>query len=228
MLVGGAATATGFVASVVVLVAGMVLGGWSLRRFGEKPTGSSPRATLDERLARGSISLEEYGQRRAVLAERSPSPAGGRGPRAGVLVAVALVVTGLAASTAFAATGTRDGWGSMMGPWMMGGNRGSGGHAAAPVPGARRITVVGDEYSFRPKVLRARAGETVNLRFENRGDQFHTLTISALGFELRADGGKTVTGSLRAPASGSVAIVCAVPGHAEAGMRARLVVAAAS
>lgn len=228
MLVGSAATATGFVASVVVFVAGMVLGAWGLRGIGARASGPSARATLDERLARGSISLEEYGQRRSVLSERSRFREGRQGPRVGVLVAFMLVVAGLAGSTAFAATGTRDGWGSMMGPWMMGGNRVNGGDAAAPVPGGRRIIVVGDEYSFRPKVLRVRPDESVNLRFENRGDQFHTLTISALGFELRADGGKTATGSLRAPASGSVAIACAVPGHAEAGMRARLVVISAS
>lgn len=63
MLVGSAATATGIVASVVVLVSGIALGAWSLRRIGGNPTGAPARAILDERLARGSISLEEYGQR---------------------------------------------------------------------------------------------------------------------------------------------------------------------
>jgi uncharacterized cupredoxin-like copper-binding protein len=228
MLVGSVATATGFVVSVVVLAAGIALGAWCLSRVGRKPTGASARTILDERLARGSISLEEYGQRRAVLTGLHGSPEGWRRPGVSALVAVVLVVAGLAGSAAFAASGTRGGWGPMMGSWMMYGDGGRSGQAAQPVPGARKITVVGTEYFFRPKVVRARPGETVNLRFENRGDQFHTLTISALGFELRAQGGETVTGSLRSPASGSFSIVCAVPGHDEAGMHARFVITSAS
>lgn len=228
MPVGSAATATGFVASVVLLVTGIVLGAWSLIRVAAKPAGPSARTILDERLARGSISLAEYGQRRAVLTEQSPAREGGRRPRAGVLVAVAFTVVGLVGSVAFAVSGTRDKFGPMMGPSMMGRSGHRNGEAAAPVPGAREITVVGDEYSFSPKVVRVRPDETVNVRFENRGDQFHTLTIASLGFELRADGGETVTGSLRLPKSGTYSIVCAVPGHADAGMRARLVATSAS
>ncbi len=227
MVVGSAATATGFVVSLAALVAGIALGIRSLSRVVERRDGPSARAILDERLARGSISLEEYGQRRAVLTEQSPSR-DGRSRHNALVVAVVLTVAGLVGSVAFAAAGTRGGFGPMMGPWMMGGDGGRGGEAAAPVPGARGITVVGNEYSFAPKVLRTRSSETVNVRFENRGAQFHTLTISALRFELRANGGETVTGSLRAPPSGTYSIVCAVPGHADAGMRARLTVTSAS
>ena len=226
MAVGSVTTTTGFIVSVAVLVAGVVLGAWNLRRVLRRATDPSARAILDERLARGSVSIEDYARRRAVLTERSPSLDGRRGPRVGVTIAAALVMAGLAGSAAFAATGTRGGWGPMMGRWMMGGKRGSIGQAAAPVPGARTITVSGDEYSFRPKVVRARPDETLNLRFENRGDLFHTMTISALDFELRAGGSENVTGSLRAPASGNFSIVCVVPGHTEAGMRARLVTSA--
>src|SRR5680860_225545 len=228
MAVGSAATATGFVVSMVVLVAGIVFGVRSLIRAVQMPAGPSARGILDERLARGSISLGEYRQRRVVLTEQSPSREGRRGPGAGVFVAVVLIVVGLTGSVAFAAAGTRGAWGPIMGPWMMGGDSARNGEAAPPVPDAREITVVGDEFSFRPKVLRARPDETVNLRFENRGGQFHTLPISSPGFELRADGGETVTGSLRVPASGSSSIVCAVPGHTEAGMRAQLVVRSGS
>lgn len=228
MPVGNAATATGFVASIVVLLGGIALGVWSLRRVLERAPGPSPRTILDERLARGSISLHEYEERRVVLSQQSPSRRSGRGYWIQAVVASVLVAAGLAGSTAFAAAGSRDGWGRMMGPWMMGGSPRSGGRAAEPVPGAPRITVVGDEFSFRPKVARARPDETVNLRFENRGDLFHTLTIADLDFELRADGGETVTGSLRAPASGRFTIVCTVPGHDEAGMHARLVVTSVS
>ena len=117
----------------------------------------------------------------------------------------------------------------MMGSHMMGrGGADRNGSAAAPVSGAREITLVADEYSFAPKVVRARSGDTVNVRFENRGSLFHTLTISSLGFELRADGGETASGSLRLPNAKTYSIVCAVPGHTEAGMRARLVVSSAT
>lgn len=228
MLVGSAATAAGYVASVVLFVTGIALGLWALSRRPPKPIGSSPRAVLDERLARGLISLEDYARRRSVLAGRSGISDGGRGPRAAVLVAVAFTVVGLAGSAVIAATETRGGFAPMMGGWMMGGGGVRNGRAAEPVPGARQVVVVGDEYSFRPKVIGARPRELVNVEFVNRGDQYHTLTVESLGFDLRASGGETVTGSLRAPASGTFSIVCAVPGHAEAGMRARLVVRTAS
>lgn len=227
MPVASAATAAGFFTSVVLFVVGIALGVRSLSRVAGRPGGPSARAILDERLARGSVTLEEYGQRRALLAERSPTDGGGRGPRLGTGLAVVLAVVGLIGSVAFAAAGS-SGFGPMMGSNMMGWGGQSNGRAAAPVSGARQITMVGDEFSFTPKVVRARPGETVNLRFENRGRLFHTLTISSLGFELRADGGETKSGSLRLPSAKTYTIVCAVPGHTEAGMRARLVVAPAT
>ena len=64
-----------------------------------------------------------------------------------------------------------------------------------------------------------RAGEVVNIVFDNRGMMFHTLTVGGLGLDLRADGGDSISGSVRPEKSGTYSFICAVPGHAEAGMR---------
>ncbi len=97
--------------------------------------------------------------------------------------------------------------------------------AQPPVPGARKIRIVADEYSFTPTDIRVQAGETVNLELDNRGDTFHTLTIDDLHFELQTDGHTTATGSLVAPnRARRYQIICDVPGHATAGMRATLII----
>jgi uncharacterized cupredoxin-like copper-binding protein len=88
-----------------------------------------------------------------------------------------------------------------------------------------RPRLVADEFSFTPTNIRVTIGETVNLEFDNRGDAFHTFTIDELNLELRADGHTTATGSLVAPdRAGRYQIICDVPGHAAAGMRATLTV----
>ncbi len=56
------------------------------------------------------------------------------------------------------------------------------------------------------------------MRFE-KSPAFHTLTVGELGFELRANGGDSIAGAVRIERAGTYSFICAVPGHAEAGMR---------
>lgn len=202
---------------LVLLVVGIVLAARG-RGKGE----GSARRILDERLARGEISPEEHGERAEIL--MTP---GRRGPARGVVLG--LLALGLVGTLVVAAAGPGSGGGFMHG--MMGagmaGMMGSGetGHSASPpAPGARELTVSGGELFFEPDQIQAEAGETVIITFDNRGMMFHTLTIGELGFELRAEAGKSASGGLTVEEPGTYSFICAVPGHAEAGMRGTLTV----
>lgn len=178
-------------------------------------------AVLDERLARGEIAVEEYRERLAVL---GPKPRRILTPIATVLTAVGLIGAIMLGATAGSGFMHRmmPGMGSMMG----GGNTERSG--AAPVAGAREVRVVAREFSFDPPEIRLRRGETVNVVFENDGGMLHTLTIGELGLDLRANGGDEIDGALRADRPGRYAFICAVSGHAEAGMRGSIIVSEGS
>lgn len=81
----------------------------------------------------------------------------------------------------------------------------------------------GDEYSFAPRSIQARAGDAIEVKFSNEGREPHTFTLLA----LRADTGsvapgETVTITFEAAKKGTFEIVCTIPGHAEAGMTGTL------
>lgn len=203
---------------LVLLAVGIVL---AARGRGEGD--GSARRILDERLARGEISPEEHRERAAIL---GPQKRGG--PARGV--ALGLLVLGLVGTLVAAAAGPGSGGGFMHG--MMGGGMGgmmgggeTGRSASPPAPGARELTVSGGEFFFEPDEIQAEAGEPVNITFDNRGMMFHTLTIGELGFELRAEAGESASGGLTVDEPGTYSFICAVPGHAEAGMRGTLTVA---
>lgn len=180
----------------------------------------SAHEILAERLATGDLSPEDYRDRLALIG-------GGRrnGSRLLVPLVVMLIVLALAGLviTAVVAMGRTD-MRSMMRsmPMMMGGD--SGRQGSAPRAGAAERTIVADEFSFSPGTLRIREGEQVNLVLRNDGGMFHTLTVRGLGFELRAQAGESISGSLRATDRGEFAFVCTVPGHADAGMRGKILV----
>ncbi len=111
-----------------------------------------------------------------------------------------------------------------MGPGMHGTGSGEEGAAPSPVAGAPRLLVVATEFAFEPSEIRLRAGETFNLTLDNRGALFHDLTISELDLKLTADAGARASGSLAIAEPGRYEFVCAVPGHAQAGMTGSLVV----
>lgn len=137
-------------------------------------------------------------------------------------IALALAIVGLAGTLLVAAVAPGPGHGFMhmmdgMGSMMMSGDAGRSG--SPPVPGVREIRIAGQEFSFEPRQVRLRVGETANIVFDNRGMMFHTLTVGGLGLDLRANGGESISGSVRPEKPGSYSFICAVSGHAEAGMR---------
>ncbi len=117
----------------------------------------------------------------------------------------------------------------MGGMGMMGGGGGMmdggspGRSGSGPSPGAPTITVTARDFSLKPSVINVRVGETVNIVLKDDGSMFHTFTISALGFDLRANAGDSISGALKADRAGTFQFICSVPGHAQLGMRGQLI-----
>jgi len=88
---------------------------------------------------------------------------------------------------------------------------------------AKEITVVGAEFSFSPSVITVQAGQKIKLTFKNEGRASHNLVIERLGISTKTiGGGKTDIIEFTAPASGTYAIFCSVPGHRASGMEGSL------
>ena len=83
-----------------------------------------------------------------------------------------------------------------------------------------------DETSFDPARVEVPLGAVVEIRFQNDGDVPHTLTLHDLGVDTGVvRPGETIAIRFHAERAGAFELMCAEPGHADAGMRATLVVA---
>ena len=111
-----------------------------------------------------------------------------------------------------------------MGPGMMG--FGASGPAATAIPGATEVRVQAANFSFTPSEVRLSKGADVNLTLVNSAANgaVHDLTVPALGIHIVANAGETRTAGLRGLAAGRYDAYCSVPGHADLGMRATVVV----
>jgi len=129
---------------------------------------------------------------------------------------------------AMAAMGAMGGWGSGATGWMphMGWGQGAPvGSAGAPNAGAQPLPVSLVDFGFQPGEIRVQAGRRVNLELVNTGRILHDLTIPALGFRAVVQPGQRVTVGLPVVSGGEYEFYCSVPGHREAGMVGRLLVA---
>jgi uncharacterized cupredoxin-like copper-binding protein len=163
------------------------------------------------------------------------------------LVSGALLLVGIAASTIVGAAGLvgssptaywSTGPGMMgngqIGPGMMGNGQmgpgmmgfGNAGPAASAIPGAHEVRVEAANFTFTPNEIRLPHGADVNLTLNNPAANgvVHDLTMPALGIHLVANPGETKTIGLRGLVAGRYDAYCGVPGHAELGMRATVVV----
>ena len=161
------------------------------------------------------------------------------------LISGLLLVVAMTASTLVAGTGGNartfnwmmggapgDAGGVGMGPGQMG--RGMGGMmgfgdsgpAASPLPGAPEVKVEAKNFGFTPSEIRLPANAEVNLTLVNpkANAALHDLVVPALGIRVVADAGETKTVGLRGLAAGRYDAYCSVPGHADLGMRAVLIV----
>jgi nitrite reductase (NO-forming) len=96
--------------------------------------------------------------------------------------------------------------------------------ALQPYANATVVEVTATDLAFDPSTIAINAGDPVNLRFVNRGQIVHDLTIPDLDVTLAAEPGETVTTGITVDTPGSHELLCTVPGHADAGMRGTLTV----
>ena len=106
------------------------------------------------------------------------------------------------------------------------------------------ISATMTDFQFTPNTFTVPAGEQIEFSATNNGAVDHSFVIMKLGSEVTSafsdqdqanvyweesavPAGQTVTDTFTAPSEpGAYQIVCAVPGHFEAGMIAKLVVVA--
>jgi nitrite reductase (NO-forming) len=72
--------------------------------------------------------------------------------------------------------------------------------------------------------LRARVGETVALRLDNRDAQRHSFDVDELSVHVPMPAGTTAAALFRPTEPGTYTFYCQVPGHREAGMVGTLIV----
>ncbi|MDP2927129.1 MAG: cupredoxin domain-containing protein [bacterium] len=92
-----------------------------------------------------------------------------------------------------------------------------------PAAGVTEISVSGNEFSFSPASINVKAGERVKITFRNIGQAPHNLVLEGLGITTKTiNGGQTDVVEFIAPAAGTYAFFCSIPGHRSAGMEGSL------
>ncbi|HEY1015569.1 MAG TPA: multicopper oxidase domain-containing protein [Herpetosiphonaceae bacterium] len=116
------------------------------------------------------------------------------------------------------------------GPMMMGQQAMATPTAAAAAPAAQSQPVLGElkirsfEMGFEPAKLEVAAPGRYTVTLVNDGVILHDVTFPD-GTKITADAGKTASGTVDIPAGG-LEFICSVPGHAAAGMKGAITVAA--
>jgi FtsP/CotA-like multicopper oxidase with cupredoxin domain len=84
------------------------------------------------------------------------------------------------------------------------------------------------EWSFTPNTLQLPTGQPVTLVLDNSGQLDHDVTIPSLGVSLKAAAGKSASQTITASTASTYDFLCSLPGHKEAGMQGKVVVADAA
>ena len=106
----------------------------------------------------------------------------------------------------------------------------SSGGSAAPCPAqvatktatSGAISVCGSEMKYDVATIKATPGP-LKVTFRNGGSTYHTLKLKDASLELKANPGKSQTGTVTL-SKGTYDFECTVPGHAAAGMKGKIVV----
>jgi plastocyanin len=105
---------------------------------------------------------------------------------------------------------------------------GGGGAKGCPAKVATRtatggaVKVCGSETKFDVTTIKAQPGP-LKVTFVNGGSTYHTLRIKDTSLELKANAGKTESGTVTL-SKGTYDFDCTVAGHAAAGMKGKIVV----
>ena len=84
------------------------------------------------------------------------------------------------------------------------------------------VTVCASDLKFDVSTIKAPVGQ-LDVTLENRGAVYHTLKIEGTSLQLAANPGKSDEGSVTLK-KGTYTFECTVPGHAQAGMKGKLVI----
>ena len=104
-----------------------------------------------------------------------------------------------------------------------GGDHGHEGNAPVE-PGARKIDVAADSFSYDPETINVEAGEDVAIVLTS-DDIFHDFVVEkGGGHVVGANGGNTERGGLRLDKPGDYTYYCSVSGHRAAGMEGTITV----
>jgi uncharacterized cupredoxin-like copper-binding protein len=209
------------IALILVALVAAAGGSW------DRPSPSTASELLDARLARGEISADEHQQRRQVLTDAVPR----RPFRALLWLVAGLGVILLVVGPWSPMPGTEIGWWAGH-PRDMAGHMGwdrttTTAPAEPPVAGAPEVVIEAGDLWFEPARVEVAEGSSVNLVLDNAGQVFHDLSITDLDVHLEAGAGETASTALHISDADRYEFLCTVPGHAAAGMRGELVVAAA-
>ncbi len=103
--------------------------------------------------------------------------------------------------------------------------------AAVDAPAQATIVVVASEFAFEPSTIELRAGVPTRIELDNRGAAVeHSLLVHAPNggdwIHLHAAANGTDAGTFQIDTPGSYDVLCTIPGHTEAGMVGKLVIAA--
>jgi uncharacterized cupredoxin-like copper-binding protein len=114
---------------------------------------------------------------------------------------------------------------------------GCGGDDGGEGEASTDIEAVATDYDFDPDSWTVPSGETVTLTLANEGEELHEWVIIEQGttlertddftedmvvWEIEAEPGTSESGEFTGPSPGTYQIVCAIPGHIEAGMEGTL------
>lgn len=91
--------------------------------------------------------------------------------------------------------------------------------------GASNISVTLSEFAISPATINAAPGNVV-LQVSNAGSIAHNLTVKDLKATADLEAGHTATLDLGSLSAGTYDVYCSIPGHQQAGMTGKLVVAA--
>jgi nitrite reductase (NO-forming) len=98
--------------------------------------------------------------------------------------------------------------------------------AAAGASVAGTLTVTAFDLGFKPASLSVPSAGRYEIKLDNTGATAHDITFPD-GTRIAADAGATATGEVDVPATG-LTFLCAIPGHAAAGMQGSITVAGAT
>lgn len=102
----------------------------------------------------------------------------------------------------------------------------TGSRPIIPNRSSTELRIVSSEFNYAPDTLQAVSGVPIQFTLDNRqAATEHALVIPALNVRMEAKAGQVISKTLVFDNPGQYEFHCDLPGHTEAGMKGRLVIA---